>query len=46
LTRLACARARAAGIELDPLLRQAGVTCRQIDDGRLRISVQSQIKIS
>jgi hypothetical protein len=44
LTRLACARARAAGIELDPLLRQAGLTCRQIDDGRLRISVQSQIK--
>jgi AraC-like DNA-binding protein len=44
LTRLACARARAAGIELDPLLRQAGLTCRQIDDGHLRISVQSQIK--
>ena len=44
LTRLACARARAAGIELDPLLRKAGLTCRQIDDGRLRISVESQIK--
>jgi AraC-like DNA-binding protein len=44
LTRLACARARAAGIELDPLLRKAGLTCRQIDDGHLRISVQSQIK--
>jgi hypothetical protein len=44
LTRLACARARAAGIELDPLLRQAGLTWRQIDDGHLRISVQSQIK--
>jgi AraC-like DNA-binding protein len=44
LTRLACARARAAGIDLDPLLRKAGLTCRQIDDDRLRISVQSQIK--
>jgi AraC-like DNA-binding protein len=44
LTRLACARARAAGIELDPLLRQAGLTCRQVEDDRLRISAQSQIK--
>ena len=44
LTRLACMRARAAGIELDPLLRQAGLTRRQVDDARLRISVQSQIK--
>ena len=44
LTKLACMRARAAGIELDPLLRQAGLTRRQVDDARLRISVQSQIK--
>ncbi|MET0538875.1 MAG: AraC family transcriptional regulator ligand-binding domain-containing protein [Xanthobacteraceae bacterium] len=44
LTRLACMRARAAGIELDPLLRKAGLTRRQVDDARLRIGVQSQIK--
>jgi AraC-like DNA-binding protein len=44
LTRLACARAEAAGIDVDPLLRKAGLTGRQIKDRRARLSVQSQIR--
>jgi AraC-like DNA-binding protein len=44
LTRLAYARARAGGISLKPLLRQAGLTAREIEDGRARLTVQRQIR--
>ena len=36
MTRLAYARAKAAGIALDPLLKQAGLTPHQIEDPRIR----------
>jgi AraC-like DNA-binding protein len=45
LTRLACACATEAGIELKPLLKQAGLTERQVGDDRVRISVHSQIRL-
>jgi len=44
LTRLACARVQAAGIELEPLLTKSGLSSRQIRDSRVRIDVQNQIK--
>jgi AraC-like DNA-binding protein len=44
ITRLACARVRAAGIELEPLLKKAGLTERQIEDRRARLDVQDQIR--
>jgi AraC-like DNA-binding protein len=43
ITRVACARLIAAGIDPGPLLKHAGVTRRQIDDPSLRINVQDQI---
>ena len=43
MTRLAYARAKAAGIALDPLLKQAGLTHRQIEDPRSVIKVRNQI---
>jgi AraC-like DNA-binding protein len=44
MTRLAYARAKAAGIALDPLLRTAGLTPHQIEDPRNAIKVRDQIK--
>jgi AraC-like DNA-binding protein len=44
LSRLACRCAREAGIDVKPLLRQAGLTDRQVEDGRTRINVRSQIR--
>jgi AraC-like DNA-binding protein len=44
MTRLACARARDAGIDLAPLLRRAGLTVRAIEDESLRLSVTAQIE--
>lgn len=44
LARLAYARARAAGIELKPLLGQAGLTDREIADRRVRLTVRQQIE--
>jgi AraC-like DNA-binding protein len=44
ITRLACAELAATGIELQPLLRQAKLTLRQIEDQAARLSVQSQIR--
>ena len=44
LARLAYARARAAGIELEPLLKNAGLTNRQIEDRGARLNVQDQIR--
>jgi len=42
-TRLAYERAQAAGIELEPLLRKAGLTKQQVEDVDVRISVPCQI---
>jgi AraC-like DNA-binding protein len=44
IARLAYARARAAGIELEPLLKKAGLTDRQIEDRHARLNVQDQIR--
>jgi AraC-like DNA-binding protein len=44
ITRLACARVQAAGIELKPLLKKAGLTNRQVGDRRARLNVQDQIR--
>jgi hypothetical protein len=42
MTRLACARAKQKGVEVDLLLRKAGLTYHQIDDTRARLAVKSQ----
>ena len=44
MTKLAYARAKTAGIALDPLLRSAGLTPQQIDDPRTVIRVRDQIE--
>ena len=44
MTRLCCAHAQNAGIDLPPLLRRAGLTLRDIEDESVRLSVASQIK--
>ena len=44
IARLAYAHAKAAGIALEPLAAKAGLTCRQIEDPRLRLSVRDQIR--
>jgi len=44
LTRLAFARVKAAGVKPEPLLLQAGVTLRQINDRDARIDVRNQIR--
>jgi|307.fasta_scaffold20185_2 AraC-like DNA-binding protein len=43
IARLAYARAQAAGIALEPLLKKAGLTRQQIEDPGARLSVQRQI---
>lgn len=43
ITRLAYARAQAAGIEPGPLLKKAGLTEQQVEDLGVRLSVQRQI---
>ena len=43
MTRLAYARAKAAGIALDPLLKQAGLAHHQIKDPRSAIKVRDQV---
>ncbi len=43
-TRLAYERAKAAGIELKPLLQKAGLTKQQVEDVDARLSVPSQIE--
>jgi AraC-like DNA-binding protein len=45
MSRLVCARARAAGIDVAPLLAQAGLTAQQIENHRARIEAQSQIRL-
>jgi len=44
LTRLACAQARAAGVDVDPLLEKASITQQQIDDPSVRLNVRDQIR--
>ena len=44
ITRLAYARAKAADIALDPLLKKAGLTRLQIEDAKAVIRVRDQIK--
>ena len=43
ITRLACLHAREKHLEIDSLLREAGLTHRQIQDPNIRIDVQKQI---
>ena len=44
ITRLACVRAKEAGIDLDPLLKKAGLTAVQIEDHRIWFHAQKQIR--
>jgi AraC-like DNA-binding protein len=44
IARLAYAHAKAAGIALEPLAAKAGLSCRQIEDPHLRLSVRDQIR--
>ncbi len=44
ISRLAYARAREAGIALEPLVKKAGATDRQITDDNTRIAVRRQIR--
>jgi Arabinose-binding domain of AraC transcription regulator, N-term len=44
ITRLACERARREGVEVDLLLRKAGLTHQQVDDTCARLAVKSQIR--
>ena len=44
VTRLACGRARQEGVEVELLLRKAGLTHQQIDDPCARLAVKSQIR--
>jgi AraC-like DNA-binding protein len=43
ITRLAYAQAKAAGIDVDLLLKEAGITQQQIDDPGARLKVRDQI---
>jgi len=44
MSRMAYARAKSSGLALDPLIRQAGLTPRQLDDPHAPITVRDQIK--
>jgi len=44
LSRLACARASAAGIDVAPLMVKAGVTRQQVEDDSVWLTVQGQIR--
>jgi AraC-like DNA-binding protein len=44
ISRLACARAREAGIDVAPLMTKAGVTSQQVEDDDVRLPVAGQIK--
>jgi AraC-like DNA-binding protein len=44
LTRLACERARAAGVDLPPLLRRAGLTVQEVEDESVPLKVTAQIQ--
>ncbi len=44
MTRLCCAHAQNAGIDIAPLLRRSGLTLSDIEDENVKLSVASQIK--
>jgi Arabinose-binding domain of AraC transcription regulator, N-term len=44
LSRLACARAVSAGIDVAPLMMMAGVTRKQVEDDSVRLPVKGQIR--
>jgi AraC-like DNA-binding protein len=44
LSRLACARAVSAGIDVAPLMVKAGVTRKQVEDQNVRLAAKGQIK--
>jgi len=44
LSRLACARAMSAGIDVAPLMESAAVTRKQVEDQSVRLAVNGQIK--
>jgi hypothetical protein len=44
VTRLACARAKGEGVEVESLLRKAGLTHHQVDDPSARLNVKGQIR--
>lgn len=44
LSRLACERARKAGIDVAPLMKKAGLTRRQVENDDVRLAVPRQIK--
>ena len=44
LSRHACARARAAGIDVGPLITKAGLTREQVEDDSVRLTVEGQIE--
>ena len=43
IARAACARAKAAGLDIDPFLKQANLTLRQINNADVRIAVKNQV---
>jgi len=45
ISRLVCARLRAAGLEPEPFLSTAGLNTKQMHDLRCRIDVRAQIKL-
>src|SRR5215475_4461800 len=45
LSRLACERARAAGVDVAPLMVKAGVTRRQVEEEDVWLAAQGQIKL-
>jgi AraC-like DNA-binding protein len=44
LSRLACAHAMSAGIDVAPLMVKAGVTRKQVEDDSVRLAVKGQIE--
>jgi len=44
MTRLCCAHAQGAGLDLAPILRQVGLTESDIDDETVRLSAVTQIR--
>src|SRR5262245_44739680 len=44
LSRLACARAMSAGIDVEPLMVKAGVTRKQVEDDGVRLAAKGQIR--
>jgi AraC-like DNA-binding protein len=44
MTRLACAHAKASGIAIEPLLKKAGLTLREIENPQARLKVRDQIE--